>query len=173
VRSSILGSPSCGATAARRKNRSSIQPGVSLVRSRSDRGFADEFSRVGRNSLSYVGRRGSRLGCVNPNDGMRQAPQLSFEVGVLGHAASLPSATPQFNSASADRQHWGGLPGGPALEPVKVSEIGLARVCHGTLNYGGASRHLRPGFGPSEGDASGVVGMIRCAVDGAPNSGRV
>ena len=34
--------------------------------------FANELSRVERNSLSYVGRHRSDLGCANPNVGMRQ-----------------------------------------------------------------------------------------------------
>src|SRR5271167_4830960 len=46
--------------------------GYRSISSRSNRGFADEFSRVERNSLSYVGRRASCVGWANRNVGMRQ-----------------------------------------------------------------------------------------------------
>jgi hypothetical protein len=54
------------------KNRSSIQPGLSLLSSRFDRSFTDQLSGVERNSLSYIGRCVSCIRCVNPNVGMRE-----------------------------------------------------------------------------------------------------
>ena len=104
----------------------------------------------------------------------------------LHHRVRRLSSTLLRFRCPADLQHWGGLSGRPTptagatstlpvcrftLEPLKVSDIGL--VCHGTLNCGGANRHLRPGLGPGEGDARGVVGMTWFAVDGAPNWGSV
>lgn len=99
------------------KNRSSIQPGLSLVGSRSDRRFAGEFSRVGRSSLSYIGRYVSCIRCVNPNVGMRQTPQL-FESGwpqamqLHRPARHLGSTLLRFRCAEAP-QHRGGLSGRP------------------------------------------------------------
>lgn len=46
--------------------------------SRSNRGHGAEISGVQRISLSYVGRRGSCVGCANRNVGMDRTPQLSW-----------------------------------------------------------------------------------------------
>jgi hypothetical protein len=65
--------------------------GYRSISSRSNRGFANEFSRVERDSLSYVGRRGSCVGCAYPNVGMRQTPQL-VEGADLGQATAPQGA---------------------------------------------------------------------------------
>ena len=93
-------------------------------------------------------------------------------------ARRLSSTLLRFRCA-ADMQHWGGLSGRPAptasatstlpvcrftLEPLKVSEIGLARVCHGTLNCGRGGRQTSAWAWAKRSDASGVVGMTGCAV---------
>jgi hypothetical protein len=113
--------PSCGATAAWR-----FEPGVCSVplsnsegrtiriaeeslidppgfRSkapRSDRGFASEFSRVERNSLSYIGRRGS---CVRLREPKRwYAPNASTlsELADSGHTVSPPNGAAEIRRAS-------------------------------------------------------------------------
>ena len=66
------------------RNRSSIHRGYRSKGSRSNRGLGYEFSRVQRISLSSVGRRGSCLGCANPNVGMDQTPQLSWRRRIRG-----------------------------------------------------------------------------------------
>jgi hypothetical protein len=63
------------------------------VTSRSNRGLGEECSRVRRNSLSYVRRCGSCVGCANPNVGMRQTPPLSWRQGIRGEQTSPRSAS--------------------------------------------------------------------------------
>ena len=66
------------------RNRTSIQRGLSFERLAIQSRPANEFSRVERISLSYVGRRGSCVGCADPNVGMGQTPQLYWTPWIQG-----------------------------------------------------------------------------------------